>query len=103
MTIDQYLRDNPCRAFRVSPFYSQDGDFLIVFFDDEDCYTKALTPEVEIYRANSDDRIVGTKIYGLRRLTARPPLWKFLADYAWLCVYDIFQRLTAPVRRRRLA
>lgn len=65
----EFLRNAKPKGFIVHPFYSVEGDMLIVYFEDAPAHTVNLTPDVHLERADNDNRIVGVKIFGVRELT----------------------------------
>lgn len=64
----EYLDANRPSRFRPSPFYSEAGDFLTVYFENVEGYADPLTGEITLIRDMQDNRIVGVKIYGVRKV-----------------------------------
>jgi len=64
----EYLKGRTCRGFKPFPHYSPDGDHVSYFLEDERCHAQRIDEHVTIYRADSDNRIVGFKLKGVRRI-----------------------------------
>jgi hypothetical protein len=69
----EYLRDRKPNPFQPHPYYSQFGDFIIVYFENVPCFVETITDAVEVYRADDNRRIVGVKIHRASELVVQPP------------------------------
>jgi hypothetical protein len=66
--IIEYLKENPPLGFHPLPFYSAAGEFLSMFFEDEDHYAERIDQVLTVYRSMRTQRLVGFKINGARRI-----------------------------------
>lgn len=67
-TLNEYVRDNPCKGFSPRPVYFRDGDFVTYFVDDQRAYAVRVDELLTVYRACGTNKLVGCKIKGVRRL-----------------------------------
>jgi hypothetical protein len=71
MKLNDYLKTAKAEGFVRKPFYSAEADTLTYFLEDTEYYAKRLDDLVTVYRSTSDDRFVGCKIKGCRRMIER--------------------------------
>lgn len=69
---DNVLRDwvaaHPFKGpFRPHIFYHREGDVLNVYWEDARCHADKGGDGFEFYRADDDGRVVGVRLWGVRR------------------------------------
>ncbi len=72
--IADYIRAHPCKGFRPVPTYNSIGDFVSVFWKDEDAYADTTLPaesRTVLLRSMRTREVVGVKIYGVRQFFAK--------------------------------
>jgi hypothetical protein len=78
----EYLKGRKPRGFHSRPYYSQEGDFLTYFFENQDHYAERLDDILTVYRSMDERRFVGFKLKGVVHLL------KTLGDFK----FDVFDR-----------
>lgn len=58
-----------CKGFTPIPRYNLEGDFIELYWEDANTYGEAQDNNFSLMRAMDDHRIVGVKVYGIKRLT----------------------------------
>ena len=66
LELDEYMRLHPFGEFKVKPIYSEEGDFLMLYWEDKDHFCRMLTPELGIYLSFEQEEIIGVKICNLK-------------------------------------
>lgn len=67
--LSEYVRANPPEGFRSRPYYSQEGDFLSVFFYDDDHFAERVDSVLTVYYSmEGRHKLVGCKVKGVRRI-----------------------------------
>ena len=65
-SLSDYLDDHPdAEGFTPTPHYAQEGDYLVLFFQDVPCYAQRIDPLLTVYYSNDRSDLVGFKIKGL--------------------------------------
>jgi hypothetical protein len=62
------IRSNPSQGFQSRPRYSAEGDFLALFFRDEDYHAHRVDALLTVYLSMNGDKLVGVKLKGVRRI-----------------------------------
>ena len=120
--LTEYLQKNaPKRFDKEAVIVSDDGDFLTVYFSDEDAYTRRIDDLVTVYYSELTNELIGCKIKGVRRLlnemgslgitlaSEQISVWVLIADsfdFADLSPeyfrdYQLIQKKTLPVKIER--
>lgn len=63
LTLTEYLKDRAPKGFKPAPHFSVDGGFASLFFEDVRCHAENRGPDVVLYRADTDNRVVGVKVF----------------------------------------
>jgi len=58
----EYLATAKCEKFEPKPMYSAQGDFLTIFFRDDDAYERRVDELLTLYFSESANELVGCKI-----------------------------------------
>jgi hypothetical protein len=66
--MDEFILRAETKKFGPRPYYSPEGDFIAVFFEDEDHYAVSGSDPLTLYVSTNDHRVVGCKINGVRRI-----------------------------------
>jgi len=66
--LTQYLKGRRCQGFTAHPYYSQAGDFLTYYFQDDECYAERLDDVLTVYLSFKTKKFVGFKLKGVRHL-----------------------------------
>ena len=64
----EYLATAKCQTFEPKPMYFVRGDFLTIFFRDDDAYERRVNEFLTLYFSESGNCVVGCKIKGLSSL-----------------------------------
>ncbi len=88
MTLEEYLRTHQPGKFKPGvPMCQQhgEGDTMHVYFEDVHCYEERISDFCDVYRAFDDKRIVGVKMWNVRKVLADVPPNQPSGDgQAWL-------------------
>ncbi len=68
MTISENIRTHPLQGFAPGVTYFPDGDFLAVYWSDEQCVAETVAPGVHIERSEATGEVVGVKVYGVSQV-----------------------------------
>lgn len=72
MTLQEYLKAHPPTGnFSPTPFYSKMGDFLTLFWKNDQAYAETLVDGVTAYISMETKEMVGVKIHGVSKLTSK--------------------------------
>jgi uncharacterized SAM-dependent methyltransferase len=58
--------------FQPYAYYNEDMDYIEVYFKDEDCMSQPFSSEIELYKSFENNKIVGVKILGIKKLITSP-------------------------------
>jgi hypothetical protein len=64
----EYLNGKKVEDFVQKPIYSQNGDFLTIFFEDKDAYAHRVDELLTVYLSETDNELVGCKIKGIKQI-----------------------------------
>jgi hypothetical protein len=63
--LTEYLATAEFEKFEPKPMYSVRGDFLTVFFREDDAYERRVDESLTLYFSESGNELVGCKIKGV--------------------------------------
>jgi len=63
-----FVRNSRPGRFRSEPFYSKNGDFLTLFFENTEFYAHRVDAALTVYLKRDNKDLVGFKIKGVRRI-----------------------------------
>ena len=67
-SIEEYISANPPKPFKPGAKYFLTGDFLSVFFEGELYFAEQVDARLTVYRAESDRRVIGFRVWGIKSL-----------------------------------
>lgn len=121
-TVNEFVQGNAPNKFdKEAVVFSETGDFLTVYFSDDDAYTRRIDDLVTVYYSEATNELVGCKVKGVRRLVDEMgslgvtltsdeiSVWVLIANSFDLAEmtpeyfrdYQLIQQKTRPVRIER--
>jgi hypothetical protein len=77
-TLVDYLKTHKPKGFSPKPYYSEDGDSLTYYFQNDESYGERVDDCLTVYRSTKNAKLVGCQIKGL------PSALKLLGDFGLL-------------------
>ena len=62
MDLVEYIQKNKCEGFNPIPHYFKDGDYISVYFTENECYAEQINKNLIIYRSFLTNEITGCAI-----------------------------------------